>query len=356
MFCALVTMNVLSQNNTVKHVIDRGETLASIASLYNTTAEEIIAYNPDASDLVYVGMELDIPYVVTSGTGPMLASDETASSDFIRTTVVMDRECAEADRLLEDQEYRKAAKAYSKIIKTYDSDAYSCADAYYGRGIAYYNQGKWKSAIKDFECVISDTRCDEAIRTHCTALLADARRYREEQLERRSEMWGALITTAAAVTTTAIVASQQSKSSAYSSSGKASNNNLSYLTNPNYTVQQYNTQIETEYQQARSYNPSLTREQFMNMRAQACNEVKNSTETNSVTTTANSDSQTNISTNRKKDCPSLYKNNGKWFCVNTGKCGMCGGDGLMDDMFGQGPNSLKCTLCGGTGKCKYCQQ
>ena len=57
---------------------------------------------------------------------------------------------------------------------------------------------------------------------------------------------------------------------------------------------------------------------------------------------------------RKKDCSSLRVNGGKWYCANTGKCGMCGGDGRMDGSYGSGANSLKCTLCNGTGKCKYC--
>ena len=47
--------------NTVKHVIDRGETLQSIAQRYGTTVEKIIELNPDAAQFVYVGMEFQIP-------------------------------------------------------------------------------------------------------------------------------------------------------------------------------------------------------------------------------------------------------------------------------------------------------
>lgn len=44
-----------------KHVIERGETLESIATRYGVTTEEIIKLNPDAAQLVYVGMELALP-------------------------------------------------------------------------------------------------------------------------------------------------------------------------------------------------------------------------------------------------------------------------------------------------------
>lgn len=77
-----------------------------------------------------------------------------------------------------------------------------------------------------------------------------------------------------------------------------------------------------------------------------------STGTSSYSSTSSSRSTT--TTTRKQDCPSLKVSSGKWYCANTGKCGMCGGDGRMDGSFGQGANSLKCTLCNGSGKCKYC--
>ncbi|MBQ5663179.1 MAG: hypothetical protein IIV19_01975 [Bacteroidaceae bacterium] len=74
----------------------------------------------------------------------------------------------------------------------------------------------------------------------------------------------------------------------------------------------------------------------------------------SSSSTSSTSSRTTSTSSRKQDCRSI-KDNPKYTCGNTGKCGMCNGDGLMDGSFGQGPNSLRCTLCNGTGKCKYCK-
>lgn len=52
-----------AQTNTIKHTVDRGETLQSIAKCYATTEAKIIELNPDAAQFVYVGMELVIPAV-----------------------------------------------------------------------------------------------------------------------------------------------------------------------------------------------------------------------------------------------------------------------------------------------------
>lgn len=53
----------IAQTNTIKHTVDRGETLQSIAKRYATTEAKIIELNPDAAQFVYVGMELVIPAV-----------------------------------------------------------------------------------------------------------------------------------------------------------------------------------------------------------------------------------------------------------------------------------------------------
>ena len=58
----LVGISALAQN-VRKHIVDRGETLASIAEKYAVSTEEIVKLNPDAAQFVYVGMELTIPEV-----------------------------------------------------------------------------------------------------------------------------------------------------------------------------------------------------------------------------------------------------------------------------------------------------
>lgn len=65
--------------NTVKHVIDRGETLQSIAQRYGTTVEKIIELNPDAAQFVYVGMELTVPVVAYQETTNISISDNSPS-------------------------------------------------------------------------------------------------------------------------------------------------------------------------------------------------------------------------------------------------------------------------------------
>ncbi|HIR72131.1 MAG TPA: LysM peptidoglycan-binding domain-containing protein [Candidatus Coprenecus pullicola] len=58
----LLIVNVpLSAQAILKHTVDIGETLASIAQRYGTTEARIIELNPDAADFIYVGMELVIP-------------------------------------------------------------------------------------------------------------------------------------------------------------------------------------------------------------------------------------------------------------------------------------------------------
>lgn len=50
-----------AQTETVTHIVERGETLGSIAQKYNVTTEAIVELNPEAAQFVYIGMELLIP-------------------------------------------------------------------------------------------------------------------------------------------------------------------------------------------------------------------------------------------------------------------------------------------------------
>lgn len=59
--CVLISsVSVLAQT-VKKHIVERGETVESIAEKYGVTKASIIEINPDAAQFVYVGMELKIP-------------------------------------------------------------------------------------------------------------------------------------------------------------------------------------------------------------------------------------------------------------------------------------------------------
>lgn len=60
--------SAIAQTSTIKHTVDRGETLQSIAKRYATTEAKIIELNPAAAKYVYVGMELIIPAVKVNDT------------------------------------------------------------------------------------------------------------------------------------------------------------------------------------------------------------------------------------------------------------------------------------------------
>lgn len=50
-----------AQTSTTKHIVERGETLETIAQKYGVSKDEIVKLNPDAVQFVYVGMELVVP-------------------------------------------------------------------------------------------------------------------------------------------------------------------------------------------------------------------------------------------------------------------------------------------------------
>lgn len=58
---SLLICNELSAQETVKHVVQKGETISSIATNYGVTVAEITTLNPKAAKFLFVGMELQIP-------------------------------------------------------------------------------------------------------------------------------------------------------------------------------------------------------------------------------------------------------------------------------------------------------
>lgn len=74
-----VSMFAMAQSQTVTHVVQRGETIESIAEFYKVSVEDINKANPNADGVVYVGMKLNIPASATT------TKDVAASKDYQRT-------------------------------------------------------------------------------------------------------------------------------------------------------------------------------------------------------------------------------------------------------------------------------
>ena len=59
-FCASAIL-CHAQNQTVTHVVQRGETIESIAETYGVSADDIAKANPNMDGMFYVGMKLNVP-------------------------------------------------------------------------------------------------------------------------------------------------------------------------------------------------------------------------------------------------------------------------------------------------------
>lgn len=222
---------------------------------------------------------------------PTLKTDYDIALDFVILNNTM---YTEAKRAYDSGEYKQAVKCYDKIIRGDNPTIY----AYYYRGMSQYYRDKMNQAYYDLSYVVSNDT--EGKFPDAVTYRDQAREIQAQRDAERDELWGALFETAVQVGMTYLDAKAQSKQSQYSSS---------------------------------SYS---------------------STDTSYASSDYESASSSSAGSRSSSSCPSLKVANGKWYCANTGQCGMCGGDGWMDGDFGQGPNTLKCTLCGGTGKCKYC--
>lgn len=275
-----------------KHVVQRGETLESIAKDYDIPTTELKNANNDF-ELFYTGLEINVPI-----NKPVLAYNETnqlsdSDEQFLKAYLSYVDDCEIADKFFEARNYSKAQKQYQQIIKKYKG-ILPCEDALYGNALCSYNREKWKSAIKDLSIVINNEDCSQNQRNHCKKLLAKAQSYRAQQIENRSNFWGGLVMTAATVG----VAYMNAKSETNTVSGTAASGT-------NAINDDTNSYVETESDSEQTFKKS----------SKVCRR-----------------------------------------CHGDGKCFQCHGKGIRtDNMFGTGVDPRHdCGVCGGDGKCHTC--
>lgn len=208
--------------------------------------------------------------------------------------IEQDKYISLADDYFERGKYRAAAKNYGLAINIKPT-----ASLYFNRGVSYYNMNKYNEAIADFRLCL-DNNPSKYLITRSHELIDKAEEYQFKKEQNRAQMASAIF---------GLV-----------------------LTGANAYFQ-----IQAQKQRAKytSYGTSYS--------------------SSAISTTDTDEGMSSHTSTSSNQCPSLKVNRGKWYCANTGQCGMCGGDGLMDDNLGGGVNRHKCTLCGGSGKCKYCQ-
>lgn len=99
----------IAQTNMIKHIVDRGETLASIAKRYATTEAKIIELNPDAAQFLYVGMELTIPVVKDNDV-------VTEATKNMHNNLVKQNESNQKTRIVEFDEHKFSRWSFSTSI------------------------------------------------------------------------------------------------------------------------------------------------------------------------------------------------------------------------------------------------
>lgn len=71
LLCLSLSVAAQTTAQVATHIVERGETLNSIAQKYGVTEQQILDINPDAAQFIYVGMELNIPTTKNVMTTPV---------------------------------------------------------------------------------------------------------------------------------------------------------------------------------------------------------------------------------------------------------------------------------------------
>ncbi len=342
------------------HIVQRGETLESIAQNCGITIEDLKAANPNMGEYFYVGLKLNIPPV------------EQAKVDYDLIPSFMDGLLAKAADFESQEKLGKAQDIYKNILKT-DDNTY----VHFLNGRCYYKKEKWKDAIEELETVVERTDCTENTRLSARTLLSSAKEKREQQLENRRQVWGEIgnFLAVTAISATSMVLAQKYSNSAhstpYSTSHQSQAGNLDYLLDPNYALIQtkiHFAQIEAEkekamrvgYEQAKMYRPNLTWEEYKwevkMAEAEAYRASMSGTGSignNDATNTKSSFNSSGVSSHECAYCRGTGKrveeSNIATFGVHNNvmkHCSECGRDYHPSTSH----RHVQCRYCGGTGK------
>lgn len=107
-----VCVFTMAQSQTVTHVVQRGETIESIAEYYKVSVEDINKANPNADGIVYVGMKLNIP----TSSKPQIVSnnDNQGGSTFTQENNIKHHS---NNKVYQEHKYKAAKNEDEKVGK-----------------------------------------------------------------------------------------------------------------------------------------------------------------------------------------------------------------------------------------------
>lgn len=139
------TLSAIAMAQTITtHMVQRGETAESIATLYSITTEQLFKANPGAEDLFYVGLKLNIPAKETVQVVPPktdVSENATLSNNVESIDSVRNHNMSSTKFSLNDNKDERNALTAFNISWLCSSFKDIKGNSFYGFGIDAFNIG-----------------------------------------------------------------------------------------------------------------------------------------------------------------------------------------------------------------------
>ena len=394
MMIVLFTMMFLSNSTkswgqdivNLKHIVQRGETIETLADKYRLSTDILKTVNL-GMETFYTGLEVHIPVDKKY----LFLRSEDDSEIILEDIAGYFSEYKEASRIFNSGNYKKADRLFESTIRNHGKYL-PCEEAYFGKAMCDYNRRKWSSAIDGFNKVISIEECPKELKEQSRGLMANAEEQREARSQRTANFLSGLFQAAAEVGTAYMAASQANAGQVgygYPSMpqgvslGSMSNAEFTNYVNTslsqlaNYSMMQVEQQWKQEEIQVKTGFASTYR-QLHGGKEPSAEEVQAAydnymlTKVNAYKTVQQASSgmydrelgiSDNSSTDSKKKTASGFVCS---VCRDSHVCQTCNGSGWQSGMgdihdhYGAGINKIPCGNCSngrskGDGVCHFCK-
>lgn len=386
MFCSYSAKSWGQDIVNLKHIVQRGETIETLADKYRLSTDILKTVNL-GMETFYTGLEVHIPVDKKY----LFLRSEDDSEIILEDIAGYFSEYKEASRIFNSGNYKKADRLFESTIRNHGKYL-PCEEAYFGKAMCDYNRRKWSSAIDGFNKVISIEECPKELKEQSRGLMANAEEQREARSQRTANFLSGLFQAAAEVGTAYMAASQANAGQVgygYPSMpqgvslGSMSNAEFTNYVNTslsqlaNYSMMQVEQQWKQEEIQVKTGFASTYR-QLHGGKEPSAEEVQAAydnymlTKVNAYKTVQQASSgmydrelgiSDNSSTDSKKKTASGFVCS---VCRDSHVCQTCNGSGWQSGMgdihdhYGAGINKIPCGNCSngrseGDGVCHFCK-